>query len=205
MNPLAAWPEQVTMEDYLADPYLIWPLRSLDICKVNAGGVAVILASESVARDMAKTPVWRKATGWQQAPRLFDNKDQFLCYPMKDAAKMVYGAAGMTPSDFDVLFMSDPCTAHIVHTLEKYGFCEEGGAEDYIAAGNLWLDGCTPVNTNGGQLGEGYLVGWLHHVELVRQLRDEAGPRQVAGARTAQYTVTGRQREDYLSSIYAVD
>lgn len=205
MNPIAAWPEQVTMEQYLADPYLIWPLRSLDICKVSAGGVAIILASEDVARDMAKAPVWLKATGRRQAPRLFENDDHLLCYPMRDVAGQVYGETGLRPSDIDVLFMSDPCTTHIVHSLENYGFCDEGGAEDFIKGGNIWLDGKTPVNPNGGQLGEGYLVGWLHHVELARQLRNEAGPRQIRNARIAQYTVTGRQREDYLSSIYAVE
>jgi acetyl-CoA acetyltransferase len=205
LNPIAAWPEEISLEEYLADDFLIWPLRSLDICRVSAGGVCLIMASERVARDLQRQPVYLHATGRQQAPRLFENEDQLLCYPMRDVAAKVYRAAGMTPQDIDVLMMSDPCTAHIVHTLENYGFCGEGEAENFLKEGNIWLDGKTPVNPNGGQLGEGYLVGWLHHVELVRQLRGECGARQIGDAKIAQYCATGRQREDYLSSIFIAD
>jgi acetyl-CoA acetyltransferase len=205
LNPIAAWPEPVTMEEYLADPFVLWPFRSLDICKVSAGGVALILASGDIARDMAKAPIYLQAVGRQQASRLWENDDHLLCYAMRDVARQVYGEAGMLPKDIDVLVTSDPCTAHFVHTIENYGFCEEGEAERFIKAGNIDLGGKIPVNPHGGQLGEGYLVGWLHHAELVRQLRGECGPRQVKNARIAQYTATGRQREDFLSSIYVRD
>jgi len=63
--------------------------------------------------------------------------------------------------------------------------------------------GALPINSNGGQLSEGYLVGWLHHVELFRQLRGEAGARQIAGCETAQFCATGGFREFTLTSIYA--
>lgn len=205
LNPIAGWPEQVTMDEYLADPFVLWPFRSLDICRVSAGGVALIMARGDIARDLAKKPVYLRAVGRRQAARLWENDEHLLCYPMRDVAAQVYAEAGVGPDDIDLLVTSDPCTAHFIHTLENYGFCEEGGAEAFIRGGGIEIDGKTPVNPHGGQLGEGYLVGWLHHAEMARQLRGECGPRQVTGARVAQYTATGRQREDFLSSIYSTD
>jgi acetyl-CoA acetyltransferase len=206
MNPIAAWREPLTLEDYLAQPYLMKPLRSYDIVKVTAGAVAVVLARGDIARDMRKTPVYLHAVGRKQTPSVLDNADHFLCHGMRGAAAQVYGAAGMTPKDIDLLLVSDASTVAIPLTLENYGFCCEGGSPAFIASGAIGPGGRLPVNTHGGQLSEGYLVGWLHHAELVRQLRGECGERQVAGSpKVAQYTTTGRLREDYLSSIYVTD
>jgi acetyl-CoA acetyltransferase len=93
----------------------------------------------------------------------------------------------------------------VVQTLENYGFCGEGEGGDFIADGGIRLGGRLPVNTDGGQLSGGYLVGWLHQIELVRQLRGEAGERQVEGARVGQYTTTGMFREHYLATLYVAE
>lgn len=205
MNPIAAWRDPLTLEDYLTQPYVIKPLRSLDIVKVTAGGVALVLARRDIARDLRKEPVYLHAVGRQQAPEILGEVDHFLCRGMRSAAAQVFGAAGMSPADIDLLLVSDASTVAIPLTLENYGFCEEGGSPEFIASGAIGPGGVLPVNTHGGQLSEGYLVGWLHHAELVRQLRAECGGRQVTGAKVAQYTTTGRFREDYLSSIYVTD
>jgi acetyl-CoA acetyltransferase len=205
MNPIAAWRDPLTLDDYLAQPYLMKPLRPLDVVKVTAGGVAIVLARADVARDLPKKPVYLHAVGRQQTPSILDNEDHFLCHGMRSAAAQVYGAGGMSPNDIDILLVSDASTVAIPLTLENYGFCEEGCSPDFIASGAIGPGGGLPVNTHGGQLSEGYLVGWLHHAELVRQLRGESGERQVSGAKVAQYTTTGRFREDYLSSIYVTE
>lgn len=202
LSDVAAWKEPLTLEDYIAQPHLVWPFRELDICRLTAGGVALLLAREDIAADFAKPPVYLHSIGRQQAARTLENDDHLLCYGMKGAAEQVYRAAGMTPDEVDVLMISDASTAAVIHTLENYGFCDEGEGPDLAASGGIGLTGKIPVNTSGGQLGEGYLVGWTHHVELVRQLRDEAGPRQIKDAKTVQYCTTGRYREDFLSSIY---
>ncbi|WP_173933995.1 thiolase family protein [Chelativorans sp. Marseille-P2723] len=204
MNPIAAWQESLSLEEYLAQPYVIKPLRSLDIVKVTAGGVALIMARSDIARDLRKKPVYLHAVGRQQTPDIGE-QDHFLCRGMRSAAAQVYGAAGMSPADIDVLLVSDASTVAIPLTLENYGFCEEGASANFIASGAIGPGGALPVNPHGGQLSEGYLVGWLHHAEMVRQLRGECGARQVPGAKVAQYTTTGRFREDYLSSIYVAD
>lgn len=205
LNPNAAWPQPLTMEQYLAAPYVVSPLREWDIARITAGGVALIFTRREIARDLAKTPVYLHAVGRQQATRLYENDDQLLCPGMRSAGAQAYAAAGMQPADIDALYISDASSAAIVHTLENYGFCAEGEGGEFVRDGGIELGGRLPVNTSGGQLGEGYLVGWLQHAELVRQLRGECGARQVPGAKIAQYCATGRQREDFLTSIYVTE
>jgi acetyl-CoA acetyltransferase len=202
-NPNAAHTDPLTLEDYLAEPYLIWPLRELDIATVTAGAVAVIVTSSERARDCAKPPVYFEGVGRQQAPRRLETDGYFLSHPMRKVAAQAYAAAGIAPGDIDVLALSDASTVAVVQTLENYGFCGEGEAGEFVASGAISRQGKLPVNTDGGQLSGGYLVGWLHQVELVRQLRGEAGERQVPGARLGQYATTGGNREHYLSTIYS--
>jgi acetyl-CoA acetyltransferase len=205
LNPLAIWKDPITLEQYFADPYVIWPLRSHDIVKVTAGAVAFVLTRRDMAKDFRKKPVYLHAVGRQQTPRVLEGDEHFMCRGMRGSAKQVYAAAGLQPKDVDVLMLSDASTVAIPLTLENYGFCADGESPSLIASGAIGPGGRIPVNTSGGQLSEGYLVGWLHHAELVRQLRGEAGPRQVPDAKVAQYCTTGRFREDSLTSIFVTE
>ncbi len=202
-NPNAAHASPLSLDDYLAEPYIIWPLRPLDIAVVTAGAAAVIVTTADRARDCPKPPVYFEAVGRQQAPRRLQTDGYFMSRPMQSVARQVYGSAGIGPEDIDVLALSDASTVAVVQTLENYGFCGEGEAADFVASGAISRGGKLPVNTDGGQLSGGYLVGWLHQVELVRQLRGEAAERQVRGARYGQYCTTGGAREHYLSTIYS--
>jgi len=93
--------------------------------------------------------------------------------------------------DISALQIYDSFSVHIPLALEGYGYCGIGESGAYVAEGRMALGGAgVPVNTNGGQLSESYMWGWLHLCEAVRQLRGECGPRQVAGARVAQHCST---------------
>ncbi|MDO8277932.1 MAG: thiolase family protein [Burkholderiaceae bacterium] len=203
LNPIAAWKGDLTQQQYLASPFVIWPFREWDIARVTAGGAAFIVTSAERAKDLRKKPVYFHAVGRQQTPCTLESEGFLL---MKDAmgkvAEQVYGAAGLSPDDVDILYASDASSAAVAQTIENYGFCGEGEVAQFIKNGRMEPGGGLPVNTGGGQLSEGYMVGWLHHAELVRQLRGEGGARQVAGARVAQYTATGRFRNDFLSTIF---
>jgi acetyl-CoA acetyltransferase len=202
LNPNAAFTEPLTLDGYLAQPHVLWPLRELDICKVTAGAAAVIVTTPERAREGPRRPVLFESVGRRQAPRRLEVDGHLLCLPMRDVARQAFTAAGLGPVDVDVLGISDASTVAVVQTLEHYGFCGEGEAPALVADGGIRLGGTIPVNTDGGQLSGGYLVGWLHQVELARQLRGAAGERQVAGAAVAMYTTTGTFREQYAATIY---
>ena len=75
----------------------------------------------------------------------------------------------------------------VLFGLERFGFCGPGEAKDFIKDGRIELGGELPVNTSGGLLSEGHVVGWNLFIEAVRQLRHECGPRQVKDAEICQY------------------
>jgi acetyl-CoA acetyltransferase len=202
LNPEAAFRDPLSLGDYLAQPQIMWPFRRLDIALTNAAGVTIILARADLARDCRKVPVFIEAMARQQAVRKLQNADHLLCHAMRTVAQQVYGRAGLSPADIDALYIYDATTAVVLQTLENYGFCPEGEGGPFVSDGRLMPGRGFPVNTQGGHLSGGYLFGWLHHVEIVRQLRGEAGARQVSGAQVAQFCSTGRFREDYASTIF---
>jgi len=109
------------------------------------------------------------------------------------------------PDEVDALYVQDAHAAVIPATLEHYGFCGPGEGLDFLQDGRIATDGALPLNTNGGQMSEGYMVGWLHQVELFRQLRGEAGARQVPHCQRAQFCATGGLREFTAAIMYGAD
>jgi acetyl-CoA acetyltransferase len=109
---------------------------------------------------------------------------------LADVARDVYASAGLGPSDIDALYIQDPTAVWVLQMLEYYGFCDIGAGGAFLAEGHTYPGGSLPVNTNGGQLSESYMWGWLHLCEAVRQLRGECGQRQVPGAEVAMYCST---------------
>lgn len=203
LNPIAWKREPLSREQYVDSRWIVWPLRRADVCLVNDGAACVILADTETARAISDRPVYLLGIGRQDALRMMENKDHLLVPHMRAAAERVRKVSGVAPADVDALYVQDAYASIVPSTLENYGYCGEGEALDFIQDGRIELGGELPLNTSGGQLSEGYLVGWLHHVELFRQLRGEAGARQVVGCEVAQFCATGGYREFTLSSVYA--
>jgi acetyl-CoA acetyltransferase len=97
-------------------------------------------------------------------------------------AEKLYHTAGLAPKDIDVAMLYENFSPVVFYQLEAFGFCGRGEARDFIADGNIAIDGVIPVNTHGGLLGEGYIHGVNNIIEGVRQLRGTAA-NQVDGAR----------------------
>jgi len=74
---------------------------------------------------------------------------------------------------------------HLVNQVEGFGFCKQGEGFDLARDGGLDITGRIPTNTEGGNLSASYMHGWSQVCESVRQLRGEAGARQVAGLNVA--------------------
>lgn len=197
LNPDAAFREPLTMDDYRNSAPLIWPLRELDVCRMSGGGAAIIMAASDIARDCAKLPVDFLSVG-REAHHALERGIEMSFSPGRRAAKQLFEAAGIGPQDVDVLFPYEATTVAAVAALENYGFCQPGECEDFIGDGSrIGLGGDLPMNTHGGHLSGGYLIGLTHHVELVRQLRGECGERQVKGAQVALYASGGGIRAQF--------
>ena len=191
LNPNAIMRKRVSIEDYLAAPYVCQPLRLLDYCLINDGGVCLIICESSRAKKMSRKPVPILGIGrfdlnvgtTSLEPRLV----HFYRPAQQKAAAQVYNMAGVGPADMDALQVYDSFSCHVPFALEGFGYCAEGEAAKFMAEKGISLEGALPVNTGGGHLSESYMQGWNHQVEAVRQLRGECGERQVANCRHVQY------------------
>ncbi len=181
LNPNAVMTGRpLSIEDYMASRYIVWPLHLYDICLITDGGSCFIVTSAERAKSMKKQPVYLMGMAENSGGlRDMQNPDNLMRPWIKEVAKQIYPAAGVTQKDIDALYIQDPTSIWPLQMIEWYGFCGEGEAGSFIQNGRIELGGELPLNTNGGQLSESYLWGWLHIPEAVRQLRGECGPRQI--------------------------
>jgi 17-hydroxy-3-oxo-4-pregnene-20-carboxyl-CoA lyase len=190
-NPRAWFFERpITLEDHQNSRWIVEPiLRLLDCCQESDGGVALVVTTEERARDLAH-PVVRVAASTHgnviHGGTIFNyfHPDLTRFAEAECVAEKLYAAAQLSPSDIDVAMLYENFSPVVFYQLEAYGFCGRGEARDFIAEGNIAIDGAIPVNTHGGLLGEGYIHGVNNIIEGVRQLRGTAA-NQVAGARNA--------------------
>jgi acetyl-CoA acetyltransferase len=189
-NPLAIFHDELTIQDYLASPYIVRPLRRPDLCMISDGGAALIVTSAERSRDFPKRPVYLIGYAQRSSLRQYENPDYFDRPWLRDVARDVYAMAELTPGDIDIAYIQDPTSVWVLQMLEAYGFCGQGEAGPFLQSGAIRPGGSLPVNTNGGQLSEAYMWGWLHLCEAVRQLRGECEARQVEGAKVALYCST---------------
>lgn len=204
LNPRAIMRKPITLDDYLAAPYIAEPLRLFDYCLINDGGVSLILTTVERARRLTRPLVTIAGVGRadenREASNLRPRLVDFYHRGHELAAAQVYRMAGVGPTDIDALQVYDSFSCHVVYALEGFGFCPAGEVGRFLAESGVGPAGRLPVNTGGGHLSETYMQGWNHQVEAVRQARGEAGAQQVLGAGNVQYVsdVAGKT----LSLIY---
>ena len=190
MNPEAVMREPITVADHQASRWIVEPLRLLDCCLITDGGVCVIVSSAERARDLRKPPVLISGMAQAYSCETLGKEDWWYVTHQKDALDRAYAMANVGPHDIDVAQLYDNFTISVLLWLEHGGFCGVGEGGSFVEDGRIQLGGDLPVNTAGGNLSESYMEGWLHVVEGVRQMRGEAGSRQVDGAERC--LVTGR-------------
>jgi len=185
----------ITIDDYLASPYVAEPLHLFDYCLINDGGVALIIAeperAKSIAAKSGNSPVVINGIGRadlnSEATSLGPRLMEFYRPAQRLAASQVYEMSSVGPSEVDVLLVYDSFSCHILFALEGFGYCAEGEAGRLIADAGIGPGGKLPTNTSGGHLSESYMQGWNHQLEAVRQLRGRAGTRQVSDCRNVHY------------------
>ncbi|NIN92171.1 thiolase domain-containing protein, partial [bacterium] len=182
-NPLAQYPFEITVDSVLNSVMVADPLRVLDCSPITDGAAAVILCPVEMARKMKKPVV--KITGSGHATdsiSLSSRKDITWIEATYQAGKRAYAMADKKPKDIDILEVHDCFTIAEICVIEALGVVEKGKGGAAIEDEVTYLEGKIPVNTSGGLKAKGHPVGATgvaQVIEIVKQLRGEAGKRQV--------------------------
>lgn len=187
LNPKAWKREPLTIDDVMASPPISEPLRKLDCCLVTDGGGAIVITRGDRAKDSAKRPVRVLGAGESHSQWHVAQSPDLTVTPGAISGREAFGMAGITPKDVDLLEPYDNFTHAVLLHLEDLGFCKKGEGGAFVEGGALEPGGRLPSMTMGGGLSYNHpgALGILLLIEAVRQLRGEAGARQVPNARIA--------------------
>jgi acetyl-CoA acetyltransferase len=202
-NAVATGP--LTLEDYLAEPYLAAPLRALDCCLVNDGAAAFVMTSVERARDLRRRPVIVLGVGQGISPdgEFSTLRREYLETAAIHAAPKAYAMAGVGAKDIDFVELYDNFTSMVLQQLEDLGFCGKGESGPFVESQGIGIGERLPVNTSGGMLSQAFVFSGNLVVEGVRQLRGECGERQVEAARLG--LVTGYTGAQYAAAVLGRD
>ncbi len=188
-NPNALFNRQaLSIEDVLSSPVIVDPLHLLEIVRPCSGAAAVVVSRADSGSDWTHPPVSIPGFGEAYTHNSIPYAPHLSGSPIRMAAQRAYQMAGRTPADIDLVSLYDCYTITVLISLEDAGFCPKGAGGRFVADTDLTYKGELPCNTHGGQLscGQASFAGGMSHViEAVRQLRGEAGSRQVPKNRLA--------------------
>lgn len=180
MNPHAMmYGRPITLEDHRSSRWIAEPLRLLDCCLDTDGACAVVVVSADKAKRLSTQPAFIAAAAQGTGSRSemmtsYQRREITRLEECEAVARELWRVSEMAPKDIDVIEIYDHFTPMVLMQLEAYGFAARGNAPELFRDGRLELDGDWPLNTHGGHLGDGYLHGFSHIVEAVRQLRGTA-------------------------------
>lgn len=192
-NPYAVFKELLTVEQIMDSPHIYGPLTRYQCCPPTCGAAAAVICSAEFAKKHGLNnaiSIKGQSMTTDFASTLDDHSMRKLVGVdmAKQAAKEVYEQAGVGPEDVQVVELHDCFTANELLSYESLGLTPEGTAEKFIWDGDNTYGGKIVTNPSGGLLSKGHplgATGLAQCTELVWQLRGDAGPRQVEGARHA--------------------
>lgn len=195
LNPKAWSRDPLTIEDVLASELICDPFHKLDCCLVTDGGGAVVVTNAARARNAAKRAVRVIGAAESHGQLQVSQMPDLTVSPGKQSGPEAFAAAGITPEDVDVLELYDAFTITPIIALEDLGFCAKGDGGPFVAEGRLEPGGPNPGQTSGGGLSYNHpgAFGLLLLIEAVRQVRGEAGARQVPNAKIGVAHAIGGQ------------
>ncbi len=186
LNPKAQFQKEIKLDTVLKSAPVADPLGVFDCAPVSDGGAAVVLCPMDKAKKYTDTPIKVLATSQasdtlslatRESPTRFDATIV--------AARRAFERAGLGPNDVQLAEVHDSYTISEILAIEDLGFFPKGKGGEATADGQTTLGAKLAVNTSGGLKARGDPIGATgvaQVVELVHQLRGEAGKRQVAGA-----------------------
>lgn len=193
----------LTVEEHHASRMISDPFRLFDCSLESDGGAAVIVSASDRAKSLKKplVTIMGVAEGHPESPASIAQRPDLLEFGLVKAAKRGYEMAGVGPQDMDVAEIYDCFTFTVIRQLEILGFCKAGEGGPFVMDGRIALGGELPINTHGGLLSQGHVVGLNHVIELTRQLRGEAGKAQVEGAGMGLVTGYGDMGDGSLAIL----
>ncbi len=188
-NPAAAYGAEVGVEQVLGAEAVASPLSRLEISDHADGAIVMVLADAEAARRLSPHPVWIHGVGWANDSPTLESRSWGRAVYAERAAAMAYRMAGIDDPAAAIHFaeVDDTYAFKELQHLEALGLCGRGQAGPMTADGATGPRGRLPVNVSGGSLGGGHLLdaaGLARALEVVLQLRGQAGPRQLRGVTT---------------------
>ena len=193
LNPKAMMRDPMTFDDYHDSRWIAWPFHLLDCCLVTDAGASVVVTSAERARNLRKPPVWVLSGAESHDHAIISQMPDLTSTVSRVTGPAALQAAGVTHDDIDLTMVYDSFTYTTLVTLEGLGFCGPGEGPDFVAGQRTAPGGDFPLNTSGGGLSYTHpgMYGIFLIVEAVRQLRGEAGDRQLDNPKLAMVNGTG--------------
>ncbi len=194
LNPKAHFRKEIDQSTVLNSMMVADPLQLFDCCPFSDGAAAIVLAEAGRAKGLVKKPIYIAGTGQASAGSLYLQQDLSRVRAREAAVAQAYREAGIGPDDIDVVELHDCFTIAEILALEGFGFYDFGKAYDAAAKRETYLNGKVTVNPSGGLKSKGHPIGATgagQVTEIVEQLREECGPRQVKGARVGLVDTLG--------------
>ncbi len=181
--PEPHWTDEMEfLRDTGQNPVVAWPMRLFDCSTICDGASCVLLVAQDLAKDFTDNPIYVIGTGQASDYPLSEREDVTSIKAAKEAARQAYEMAGVGPTDIKIAEVHDCFTIAEILAMEDLGFCKAGEAVKAIRDHVTDLDGALPINTDGGLKAKGHPIGASGVgmiVEIFKQLRGQAGPRQV--------------------------
>jgi benzoylsuccinyl-CoA thiolase BbsB subunit len=194
LNPDAQMRKEVSVDEVLASRMIADPFTLLQCCPTGDGAAAIVLASSAVARELSSDPIEVRASHLTSGRFMSGFRDMTSPEITVRGARETFEESGLGPEDIDVAEVHDAFSIAELIYYEAFGFCPRGEGAALLKSGATGIGGRIPINPSGGLLAKGHPVGATgaaQVVEIVRQLRGQAGARQVEGAKVGMTHATG--------------
>jgi len=184
-RPVPTWADEMEfLHDDRANPIIAWPMRLFDCSPISDGAAAVLLVGAELARAFTDDPIYIIGSGQASDGALHNRPDLTTLNAARRACEQAYEMAGVTPADIKAAEVHDCFTVAEIIATEDLCFFPPGQGFKAVAEGLTARGGPRPVNTSGGLKSKGHPVGASgvgQVVEIWKQMRGEAGERQVPG------------------------
>ncbi len=186
-NPNARLREAISQRDYARARMVADPINLLDASPIGDGAAAIILCPANHARPNGQPAIIVAASASAtDSLAVHDRDDPLYLAAAGQSAQKAYAQAGIQPQDLDLFELHDAFSIMAALSLEACGFAGRGQGVRLGLDGEISPGGKVPVATRGGLKARGHPVGATgvyQLVEVVQQLRGEAGETQVPDAR----------------------